>query len=143
MVNWYDTKSDGEDADDGFDAAGFYNPMIAAIRNPVKQVEAHTASDTLTAAESGTVHTNLGAGAAVTLTLPQTPAAGTFFDFVVMAAQELRVDPGAGGGIYINGAKQADDSYITANDEAESVRLVCDGNGDWVAVGMVGTWTVV
>jgi len=61
---------------------------------------------------------------------------------VVMVAQELRIDPGAAGAIYINGAKQTDDMYITANAINESVMLVADGNGDWVALFTTGTWTV-
>jgi len=106
-------------------------------------IEHNTAGDTLTVYESGSTHTNLGAGGAVTLNLPQTVHAGCWFAFVVMAAQELRIDPGAAGAIYINGAKQTDDAYITANDEAESVILTADGNGDWIASSVVGTWTVV
>lgn len=109
-----------------------------------QKIEHHTASDTLLTMEAGTVHTNLGAGTNIKLTLPQDATAGTQFEFVVMtAAQQLQVDPGAAGGIYINGAKQGDDAYIWADDEAESVKLVADGNGDWIAIGMVGTWSVV
>ena len=103
----------------------------------------HTAAYTLSAYETGHVlHTNLGAGAAVTISLPQTVTAGFTCRFVVMAAFELRIDPGAAGAIYINGAKQVDDKYITADDEAESVVLTADGNGDWIASSVVGTWTV-
>jgi len=105
-------------------------------------MEHHTANDTLTNAESETTHTNLGAGGAITLTLPQSTAQGIYFDFAVMAAQELRIDPGAAGAVYINGAKQTDDKYISADDEAESVRLMADGNGDWIAISPVGTWSV-
>ena len=121
-------------ADMDFGVKGYKN--IALI------IEAHTSGDTLTKAESGSIHTNLGASATVTLILPQDAVAGTVFTFVVMAAYELRIDPGAAGGIYINGALQTDNMYISADDEAESVMLVCDGNGDWVAIGAVGTWTV-
>jgi len=78
----------------------------------------------------------------MTLTLPQDAAAGCFFHFAVMTAQELRVDPGAAGAIYINGAKQTDNKYITANDEGESVKLIADGNGDWIALYTMGTWGV-
>ena len=107
-------------------------------------IEHHTASDTLTNYESGSVHTNLGAGANVKLTLPQDAYAGVQFQFAVMtAAQQLQVDPGAAGAIIINGAVQADDAYIWADDENESVELVADGNGDWIAIGTVGVWTVV
>ena len=105
-------------------------------------IEHHTAGDTLTKEETGSVHTNLGAGGAVTMILPQDAAAGCLFWFGVMAAQELRIDPGAAGAIYINGAKQTDDMYITADDEGESVMLVADGNGDWVSLFTTGTWTV-
>lgn len=105
-------------------------------------IEHHTAADTLTKEESNSVHTNLGATGAVTLTLPQDAFTGCSFTFVVMAAQQLRIDPGAAGAIYIGGAKQTDDKYIWADDEAESVELVADGNYDWIAIGAVGTWTV-
>ena len=105
-------------------------------------IEHHTASDTLTKEESGSVHTNLGASGAITLTLPQDALAGTVFRFNAMAAQELRVDPGAAGAIYISGAKQTDDKYISVDDEAESVTLTADGNGDWIAGPTNGTITV-
>lgn len=107
-----------------------------------RTIEHHTAADTLTKEESGSIHTNLGATAVVTLTLPQDAVAGTHFQFVVMAAYELRVDPGAAGALYVNGAKQTDDYYVGADDEAESIEFVCDGNGDWIAIATVGTWTV-
>ena len=115
-----------------------------AINDPAvnKAMEIFTADDTLAKAETGKVCTNLGAEAAVTLTLPQDAVVGDHFDFVVMTAQELRIDPGAAGAIYINGAKQTDNKYISADDEGESVRLIADGNGDWVACFAIGTWTV-
>jgi len=103
----------------------------------------HTASYTMSRYETGHVtHTNLGASGPVTITLPQTVSAGFVCQFAVMAAQELRIDPGAAGAIYINVAKQTDDKYITADDEAESVILTADGNGDWIASSVVGTWGV-
>lgn len=103
----------------------------------------HTADYAMSAFETGFVlHTNLGAGTTITITLPQTVPAGFTCRFAVMAAQELRIDPGAAGAIYIDGAKQSDDKYISADDEAESVVLTADGNGDWIASSVVGTWTV-
>lgn len=105
-------------------------------------IEHHTADDTLTKEESGSVHTNLGEDGAMTLTLPQDAPAGCYFHFAVMYAGELRIDPGAAGAIYITGAKQTDNKYITANDEAESIMLVADGNGDWVSLYETGTWGV-
>jgi len=107
-------------------------------------IEHHTADDTLTQIESGSIHTNLGEDSEVTLTLPKDAEAGCKFFFVVMVAQELRIvnHPDTTGAIYINGAKQTDDKYITANAINESVMLVADGNGDWVALFTTGTWTV-
>ena len=103
-------------------------------------IEQHTASDTLTKEETGSVHSNLGAGDAVTLTLPQDAAAGCLFFFTIMVAQELRIDPGAAGAIYYSGGKMTDDEYLTANAIAESIMMVADGNGDWIALFETGTW---
>lgn len=123
-------------------AAEYVNLNLKFLRGAYLDYEAFTAADTLTTAESGKVCSNLGAGGAVLLTLPQDATVGCRFHFTVMAAQELRITPGAAGAIYINGAKQTDNKYISADDEAESVMLICDGNGDWVALFAVGTWTV-
>lgn len=98
---------------------------------------------TLTRDQRNGTFTNLGLGAAHTVTLPQDAVAGDTFHFCVMAAQELRVDPGAAGALYINGAKQTDDAYASADDEAEHLTVTADGNGDWVAGPYNGTWTVV
>jgi len=131
------------------DAASGNGSVIEVKRTNVSDVPDagvithHTADATLTRDQRNGTHTNLGAVAAVTLTLPQDAVAGDKFHFCVMAAQELRVDSGAAGGIYINGAKQADNAYISADDEAEHVTLMADGNGDWVAGPYNGTWSVV
>lgn len=131
------------------EAATANNDVIEVLRDgqlaasgSTTTIEAHTGDDTLTTAESGSTHTNLGAAGAVTLTLPQDATAGTRFHFGVMTAQELRIDPGAAGGVYINGAKQADNKYISADDEGEHATLTADGNGDWIAGPTNGTWTV-
>lgn len=128
------------------EAASGDGSVIEVLREayPVQTVtiEHHTADDTLTAEESGSVHTNLGASGAITFTLPQSVGAGVVFRFNAMAAQELRVDPGAAGAIYISGAKQTDNKYISFDDEAECVVLTSDGNGDWIAGPTNGTISV-
>lgn len=91
------------------------------------------ATDTLRAEESGLICTNLGS-TGTTLTLPQACPAGTYFIFVNMADQNFDVDPGAAGGIYIKGGKQADNKYIRHADIGDYMELVSDGNGDWVAI---------
>jgi len=105
-------------------------------------IEHHTADDTLTKEECDFIYTNLGASGTITLTLPQDAYAGCRFRFVVMAPFEMRIDPGAAGAVYINGAKQTDNKYIWADDEGESVLLAADGNGDWAAMYATGTWGV-
>jgi hypothetical protein len=98
-------------------------------------------SRTLTVKETGSVITNLGAGDASTITLPQNAKRGCTFTFVVAAAQQLQIDPGAAGAITIAGAKAADDEYVWADALGESTTLVADGNGDWLSHSTNGTWT--
>ena len=60
------------------DARDYHNISIPWGAGGVKKtIEAHTADDTLTVAESDSVHTNLGASGTVTLTLPASAAAMT------------------------------------------------------------------
>ena len=103
----------------------------------VAAIAHHAAGFTLTAAHSGTTHTNLGAAGVIVATLPQSPPKGTSFDFVCMADQALRLEPGAAGGIYVKGAKQADNKYVSVTDIGDFIHLIADGNGDWVAVASI------
>lgn len=104
-----------------------------------KGVEAHTADDTLSAAESGSVHSNLGAASTVTLTLPAMAPEGTEFIFAVQAAQELRVDPGSAA--IRDDVGQTADKYKSASAIGANLTLVADANGDWATVAKSGTWT--
>jgi hypothetical protein len=104
-----------------------------------KTIEAHTSDDTLTVAESGNVHTNLGATGTTTLTLPASAPAGTVFAFAVQAAQELRIDPGAAA--IRDDSGQTANKYKSADGIGECLSLVADANGNWVTVGKHGTWT--
>ena len=104
-----------------------------------KTIEAHTSDDTLTEAESGSVHTNLGATATVTLTLPASAAVGTVFSFSVQAAQELRIDPGTAS--IRDDSGQTADKYKSASAIGACLGLVADANGDWVTTAKNGTWT--
>jgi len=102
-------------------------------------IEAHTAGDTLTWAESGSVHTNLGATGTVTLILPASAPAGTRFTFAVQAAYELRVDPGAAA--IRDDSGQTADKYKSADAIGECITLVADVNGNWATIAKHGTWT--
>lgn len=107
-----------------------------------RSVEAHTAADTLTAAESGSVHTNLGATGAVALTLPPATVGLEFF-FQVQAAQELRIDPNGTETISLpsSGVAGAAGKYLVADAVGETVHLMCCKAGTWGVMGYTGTWT--
>jgi len=104
-----------------------------------KTIEAHTSDDTLTASESGSVHTNLGATGTVTLTLPASAPQGTVFGFAVQAAQELRIDPGTAA--IRDDSGQTADKYKSADAIGECLTVVADSNGDWAVIGKNGAWT--
>ena len=103
-----------------------------------KLIEAHTANDTLTAAESDSVHTNLGATGTITLTLPASAPQGTVFTFAVQAVQELRVDPGTA--TIRDDSGQTADKYKSADAIGECLTLIADSNGDWATIAKNGTW---
>ena len=102
-------------------------------------IEAHAGDDTLTTAESGSVHTNLGATATVTLALPASAAIGIEFTFAVQAAYELRVDPGSA--TIRDDCGQTSGKYKSASAIGASLSLVADANGDWATVAKNGTWS--
>jgi hypothetical protein len=104
-----------------------------------KTVEAHTGNDTLTAAESGSVHTNLGAAGTITLTLPASAPAGTVFTFAVQAAYELRADPGVKA--IRDDSGQTADKYKKANAIGACISVAADSNGNWATIAKNGTWT--
>ncbi len=104
-----------------------------------KTIEAHTADDTLTAAESGSVHTNLGASATVTLTLPASASAGTIFSFAVQAAQELRIDPGTAA--IRDDSGQTTDKYKSASTIGASLTVIAESAGNWATIAKNGTWS--
>lgn len=104
--------------------------------------EAHTAGDTLTAAETGSIHTNAGASGAITFALPAATV-GLEYQFGVRAAQELRIDPNGSETISLpsTGVPGAAGKYLTADAVGETVRLLCVAAGTWAVVGYTGTWT--
>jgi len=104
-----------------------------------RTIEAHTTDDTLTATESGSVHTNLGATGIVTLALPAAAQQGIEFTFAVQSAYELRVDPGVAA--IRDSSGHAADKYKSADAIGVSLTLVADANGDWAAIAETGTWT--
>jgi len=103
------------------------------------EIEEHTANDTLLVAETGTVHSNLGATGTITLTLPASAPAGTKFAFAVQANEELRIEPGTAAIRDFVG--QGVGKYKWADAIGECIMLVADSNGDWAVISKYGTWT--
>jgi hypothetical protein len=130
----------GGDIESITDCRAGHNIMMPHGAGGLKKViDAHTDDDTLTAAESDSVHTNLGAAATVTLTLPTAAAAGTMFSFAVQAAQELRINPGTAA-IRDSGGQTAG-KYKSASAIGACLSLVADTNNDWATTAKSGTWT--
>jgi len=116
-----------------------HHSMAVPSMGGSKTIESHTSDDTLAEAESGSVHTNLGATDTITLTLPASATAGTVFTFAVQAAQQLRVDPGTA--TIRDNSGYTPDKYKWADAVGECLTLVADANGDWVTIAKNGTWS--
>lgn len=130
----------GGDIESVTDCRAGHNLVMPYGAGGIKRtIEAHAGDDTLATAESGSVHTNLGATATVTLTLPASPAVGTAFTFAVQAAYELRVDPGSAA--IRDDCGQTSGKYKSASAIGASLSLVADANGDWATVAKNGTWS--
>jgi hypothetical protein len=131
--------SDG-DIDSIIDCRAGHNIAIPYAAGGIKKtIEAHTVDDTLTEAESGSVHTNLGASATVTLTLPYPASPGTVFSFAVQAAQQLRIDPGTAA--IRDDSGQTADKYKSSNMIGASLTVIADSAGNWATIAKNGTWT--
>lgn len=115
------------------DIAGRINWLL------MNTVEDHSADDTLTEYESPSIHSNLGATSAITLTLPTVTRAGIKFTFAVQAAAELRIDPAAA--TIRDDVNQTVSKYTTANAIGEALQLISNSSGDWIVIAKYGTWT--
>jgi len=110
----------------------------------LRTVTAHTADAALTAAQSGSIHTNAGATGAVVLALPPATVGLEFF-FGVRASQQLRLDPNGTETVSLpsTGVPSAAGAYIVADAVGETVHLMCVAAGSWAVMGYTGSWTAV
>ena len=120
--------------------ASLYSKIVDGQARRV--VEAHTVADTLTVAESGSVHTTDGASGTVLFTLPAAVPGLEYF-FKVGVAFELRIDPDGSETIALpsTGVQGAAGKYLTANADGETVHILCSTAGEWDVYGFTGTWT--
>lgn len=115
------------------------NSAVSGIRRKVL-VDADGAAG-IDAAYSGYIITNEGATGAATFVL-SAAAVGVELTFMVMTAQELRIDPNGTQTIALpsTGAQGAAGKYLTADAVGEWVKLVCVKTGQWQVIGYAGTW---
>jgi hypothetical protein len=92
-------------------------------------------------ADSGTTYTNTGASGEVDGTLP-TAAVGLVYTFYVDAAQTHKIVAGASTTITVAGTTSASAGNITSNTPGTSVKLKAISTTHWVAMEVVGSWTV-
>lgn len=106
------------------------------------RVAINTADYTVLAGELGTVFTNEGDAGTQVLTLPPATV-GLWYEFHVMAAYEMRIDPSGTEtiGLPSTGVQGAAGKYLSADAVGEWLRLVCVKAGQWQARGYFGTWT--
>lgn len=108
----------------------------------LRGVEAKTANYTVVAnTDNGKVFTNQAAAGAITFALPAATV-GQWYDFVVKAAQELRIDPNGTETISLpTGVQQAAGKYIGADAIGERISVECVKAGEWDTRNGVGTWS--
>ena len=96
----------------------------------------------ITQAYSGGVFTNEGATGAAVFALGAATV-GVELTFMVMAAQELRIDPSGTETIALpsSGAQGGAGKYLSADAVGEWVTLLCVKTGQWQVKGYFGTWT--
>lgn len=103
--------------------------------------EAEEISYHLSDYNSGSLHSNLGAGGVIELWLEDSPTAGDTYIIFVAAAQIIRLKfEGENDAFYYNGSKQSDEDYLYSNTIGSSVTVVADENGDWYVTNVAGTW---
>jgi hypothetical protein len=111
------------------------------LRLGARTIQAHTEADGLSAAETGSVHTNTGASGSVALTLPAA-AAGLEYYFYVDAAQPLVITAATGDTIQAGtGSASSAGGTLTADAVGESIHLVAINATEWISFAAVGTWT--
>lgn len=118
--------------------------MTTANGRAFRVVAAKTADYTVVKdVDNGKVFTNEGAGGAIAFALPAATV-GQWYNFVVKATQELRIDPNGTETIALDtGVQQAAGAYITANAIGEHIGVICVKAGEWETFDPVGTWTAV
>jgi len=109
-----------------FIGQGGTTPVAAGV---TFDVTARTIDALLLDGESGSLQTNRGAAAPVTLSLPATGAllAGTNYTFRRLASFAFRVDPQIGDNLRFSGGAMSAGEYLEMNADEATFRVVWDG----------------
>jgi hypothetical protein len=94
----------------------------------------------LTVGQSGTVHTNEGAGSFVTINLPSASTPGIYFSFVLVENYLLFLQPD-GADTIIDTSGQGVGKYKYAGVDGVSLTIVSDGVSNWFVISKFGFWT--
>ena len=114
----------------------------AALSGMLKTVTDDVDGKTVTIAESGTAQTNSGAVGGGIYNLPEASTAiGMYYTFVVMAAQNMDINPDNGD--QIRGLTDAAGDAIRNATVGSTVTILCVDATNWVVVSSYGTWTDV
>lgn len=106
---------------------GYMVPAPPTI-SPKASVTAQAADATLTTSSFDKIHTNTGASATITLTLPAaSTVAGRVLKVQVTAAQIVRLAPASGEKIYLGGSGVASKYCQMAGVIGNFLDLYCDG----------------
>lgn len=127
------------DIDSIVDCRGGYGFVVPAFAGGVKKIiEAHTEDDSLTACESGSVHTNRRSTGAVKLTLPSDADEGVTFTFAVQAVKSFRIDPGVAA--IFDSSGETSGKYKAAGAIGDCMTVVADADGNWAVTSKFGNW---
>lgn len=109
------------------------------LTNNITQTK--TANYAIVAAESGARFNNIGAAGSIDLTLPAA-ADGLKFAFLVRTAQQIRVIAQAGERIAVGPTNSALAGNAASSTPFAFLELESHETAQWVASGLVGSWTV-
>ena len=129
----------------GAAATNFQHPVIVSDNTPqfgVNFTQPLTANYTVTKFMAGGAWSNLGAAAAVTVSLPPAKAGDGPFTFYVQAAQSFRLDPSGSEILYnpTGTASTGAGQYMASSTVGDYVRIYSLKDGEWISEGR-GTYT--
>ncbi len=107
--------------------SGYFRPSPQQLAANAT-VAPHSANAVLSASDMSKIHTNTGASAGITLTLPAASAvAGLAVRAAVLVAQTIQFIPAAGGQIFLNGSGTADKYVQIAGVIGNYIDVYSDG----------------